>query len=235
VKVAIGMRFWCSAGSCTEQVNAAGGSKLSQVERRHAMIVRNMTVLTLTLSVLSGCGDQNAREKQLHKVAKDWCTVIRASQIIPVYPLTEDLQVGDLFLVQCPVDDQHREYTKDGFLPFDNLIYRLDPCDFRAFYDFSFDSADADRFVLPKTWLKLNPPWQDAPGASFPTYSFSVTAGKGFTIAVPVHAVPVGMSLLSANQANGEISISKAKTYGIDTISLYNQVLAWERKNHPSF
>jgi hypothetical protein len=28
---------------------------------------------------------------------------IRASQVVPVYPLTEDLQPGEVFLVQLPV------------------------------------------------------------------------------------------------------------------------------------
>jgi len=40
------------------------------------------------------------RQHQLERVAKDWCLTIRASQVIPVYPLTEDLQPGDVFLVQ---------------------------------------------------------------------------------------------------------------------------------------
>jgi len=57
----------------------------------------------------AGCATHDAR-KHLEGVAKGWCETIRASQIIPVYPLTQDLTVGDVFLVQTLIfkqsDDQ---------------------------------------------------------------------------------------------------------------------------------
>jgi len=56
---------------------------------------------------------------------QDWSLSIRASQVIPVYPLTEDLQPGDVFLVQTPVEDQVKVYLAKGFLPLDNLVTRL--------------------------------------------------------------------------------------------------------------
>ena len=42
---------------------------------------------------------------------------IRGSQVIPVYPLTEDIQPGDVFLVQLPIDQQQKLYQQNGFLP----------------------------------------------------------------------------------------------------------------------
>ncbi len=56
-------------------------------------------ILAVAVAMLSGCATQKMSGDQLARVAKDWSLGIRASQIIPVYPLTEDLQPGDVFLV----------------------------------------------------------------------------------------------------------------------------------------
>jgi hypothetical protein len=58
-------------------------------------LVRCLPVLAVVSAGLSGC----SYEQQVRNVARDWCMTIRASQVIPVYPLTEDLQPGDIFLV----------------------------------------------------------------------------------------------------------------------------------------
>ena len=67
-------------------------------------------VLAATLA-FSGCSTY-LKKTQLEKVAKDWCLVVRASQVIPVYPLTEDLQPGDVFLVQTPASEEARISTR---------------------------------------------------------------------------------------------------------------------------
>jgi len=189
-------------------------------------------IAAVVVVLVSGCA-QEMRNRNLEKVAKDWCLVIRASQVVPVYPLTEDLQVGDMFLVQHTVDVQHRQYEERGFLPMDNLIARLDPNGFGNFYDHSFASNEPD-ITLPVKWLEPGNEsgWEKAPSASFPTYSFSVRRGAGFSLAVPVQSVPIALSLMGTDAAEGTISIGEAKTYGIDTMSLYQDVLEWERKNH---
>ena len=66
--------------------------------------------LLLAVAVLSGCATQKMSGDQLARVAKDWSLSIRASQVIPVYPLTEDLQPGDVFLVQTPIEEQVKVY-----------------------------------------------------------------------------------------------------------------------------
>ena len=71
-----------------------------------------------------GCAGPSKRE-QLESVAKDWCMTIRASQVIPVYPLTEDLRPGDVFVVEVPVQKQAEIYEKKGFLPLDRIAVRL--------------------------------------------------------------------------------------------------------------
>jgi hypothetical protein len=58
-------------------------------------------------------------------VAKDWCLNIRASQVIPVYPLSEDVEVGDVYLVRTRLEEQVKVYEDEGFLPLENLVTRL--------------------------------------------------------------------------------------------------------------
>ena len=54
--------------------------------------------------------------------------------MIPVYPLTEDLQAGDVFLVQTPVQRQEEVYKESGFLPLDQMVTRLHSLDFAFWY-----------------------------------------------------------------------------------------------------
>src|SRR5260370_25526629 len=82
-------------------------------------------IAMLIATLLGGCC--TGKQTQLEKAAKDWCATIRASQVIPVYPLTEDIQPGDIFLVQVPVDKQQRVFEQKGYLPLDNHLDRLNP------------------------------------------------------------------------------------------------------------
>lgn len=125
--------------------------------------IHRLAVLLLCLG-MAGCV---SRGEQLERVAKDWCETIRASQVIAVYPLTQDLQPGDVFLVQTPIDRQQALYRADGFLPLDNHIARLEPGGYGGFYGYSFLDAD-DPPTLPKDWLAAN--WASAPRVAFPTY-----------------------------------------------------------------
>jgi hypothetical protein len=197
-------------------------------------ILRRLALGALVLLFTAGCATQ-LRNRELERVAKDWSMVVRASQVIPVYPLTEDLQPGDIFLVQVPVDEQEKIYQERGFLPFDNLIHRLNPAGYASFYLKSFD-AGGDRRPLPRSWLAPTDdalPWSASPRSTFPTYSFSVRSGGGFSLALPVHGVPVGLSLLGGDAADGAITIADAHTYGVDTLSLYQEVLAWALGERP--
>jgi hypothetical protein len=192
-----------------------------------------MRVIVWILLALAASGCARAvSDRELQRVARDWSMVIRASQILPVYPLTEDLQPGDIFLVQVTVDEQAKTYRQRGFLPLDNLIFRLDPRGYEAFYRQSFEAGDPQH-VLPKHWLEPGKPasWTLAPNASFPTYAFSARRGGGFNVALPVQGIPVGLSLLGGDATQGTITIAEARTYGVDTISLYDDVRRWAEGN----
>lgn len=170
--------------------------------------------------LLAGCAhlDEQRKEARLQRVAKDWSLVIRASQVIPVYPLTQDMQPGDIFLVQTPVEDQVASYRERGFLPLDYLLYRLQP-DYHEFYR---NPAVA---VPPGRW-GMGSVSDQAPRAGFPSYSFEVSSGAGLELALPVSAVSTGLNFLGASAARGAISLRDAQTYGLDIDTLYEQVRA---------
>lgn len=77
------------------------------------------------LSVIStGCAISQ-RDTGLEGVAKEWSKAIRASQVIPIYPLTEDLQVGDVYVTDFATGEEPDSWLKDGYLPLPQLHARL--------------------------------------------------------------------------------------------------------------
>lgn len=182
-----------------------------------------------TALLTTGCDTTKAKSRQLARVAKDWSLVVRASQVIPVYPLTEDLQPGDIFLVQTREENQVEIYEEKGFLPLDQLIARLQPTNYQHFYLDSY--AIGTNVNTPYHW-KFPADTNDsmsaaAPRAAFPTYNFSVKRGGGVNLALPVQGVPVALNLLGSASAIGSITLADSYTFGVDSDSLLDQVQAW--------
>ncbi|HJW93953.1 MAG TPA: hypothetical protein VJ901_10060 [Thermoanaerobaculia bacterium] len=190
--------------------------------------------IPLALAVLfAGCSlfsPKKAVTQQLENVAKDWCLTMRASQVLCVYPLSEDVQTGDIYLVNTSIPNQIKQYTQNGFLPFDMLLTRLQPVNYRAMYANAYATQDQwgnipHQWQFPPNATTNN--WAAAPHAAFPSYTFGVQQGQSLKLAVPVQAVPIGLSLLNTNEAHGAIEISDASTYGVDQLSLDQQVESW--------
>jgi hypothetical protein len=210
---------------------------------RDHMVQRIAMAVLFALALVTGlaCSSTQATSKQLERVAKDWALTIRASQVVPVYPLTEDVQPGDVFLVQTPIEDEVAVYKAKGFLPLDSHLARLFPYNYAKFYNASF-AVDGNT-VIPRDWrfastqaagrpASTQPTnWAVAPRAAFPSYSFTVTASGGLNLAIPVSGVPIGMSLMGSRNAHGNITIADSYTYGIDESSLLAQTTEWAAKN----
>jgi len=206
---------------------------------------RAALIASLALT-LCGCTSYLKR-KQLEAVARDWCQVVRASQVLPVYPLTEDLQVGDIFLVTRPVGQEASLYSGKGFLPLDQQLGRLHDLDFQSFYEKSFGIGDHTN--TPHHWQfpggkprsrdtaaapadapvrhRTATAWTNAPRAAFPSYSFKVKSGSGLKLALPVQGVPIGLNFLQAGSASGSITIADAYVYGVAHDQLAEKVRLW--------
>ncbi len=190
-----------------------------------------LMLLSLAAALATGCAFD--RRAQLKAVARDWCLTIGASQVIPVYPMTEDIQPGDVFLVQTPVQAQRDAYDDKGFLPLDMHFARLDPAGYVDFYDTSFFDGSGTSPRLIRAWLRPSnaAAWSAAPQAAFPTYSFSVKRGGGLNLAFPISGVPVGLALMGADAADGTVVIGRARTVGVDIASLDAQLRQWAQKD----
>jgi hypothetical protein len=122
-------------------------------------------------------------------------------------------------------------------LPLENVIARLQPTGWQQFYNGAYSVSDTT--VLPRQWqfptpAPTAPPltsWSTAPGAAFPSYTFEVKRGAGASLAIPIQAVPVGLSLLQTSDAYGTVNISSASTYGLPVTVISPQVEEWAVSN----
>jgi len=178
--------------------------------------------------------------------ARDWCMTIRASQVVPVYPLTEDVQPGDVFAVQTPLSRQHEIFEARGFLALDQHVVRLPtthsaesmepgkaPGNAAATRTLPYDSFYRHGYWT-QAWTAAvpRPGWGDAdavkaPRAAFPSYTFDVHRGQGLRLAIPVSGVPLGLGLMRAQRATGTVTLRDAYTYGMDIETLYKELRAW--------
>lgn len=198
----------------------------------------SIVTAAMALAMMSGC---QTRLQSLQSVAKDWCETIRASQIIPVYPLTEDLQPGDVFLVQMSTARQAELYRNRGFLPLDDHRTRLkfDQDAYRKLYFESYWSDDFGgelphtrpaRPITPKPGEESDTPVlteAGAPRVAFPTYSFEVSTSGGLGLALPLKGVPTGFGFLNAKRATGSVTIADARTYGVDARTAHETMVDW--------
>ena len=168
-------------------------------------------LIAVIVATGQGCAT-SMRNQSLQSVARGWCMVIRASQVIPVYPLTEDVQPGDVFLVQVPYETQIKVYQSRGFLPLENLVTRIYPEGYFDFYRGRYGIQNAGAFP-PGMW-QFPPPagtpvdYAMAPRAAFPTYGFTVSRSEGLNAAAPVQGIPVGLNLLNSASADGQAAAS---------------------------
>jgi len=194
------------------------------------------SVLLTGLLFSVGCGNHafKQKERQMQLVARDWAMTIRASQVVPVYPLTQDIQPGDVFLVNQTVAEQSKRFRDRGFMPTDLLVTRLESLDYSTFYSMRGSGESADpcdhenkELVLPRDWRDAPKPkasWERFPRAGFPSYTFEVSNSGGLSVAIPVQAVPVALSVTGAAKATGSMTISDASTYGLDASAIYNKL-----------
>lgn len=179
--------------------------------------------LVAIIILLNGCLTENA---QLQSINKDWNRLIRASHIYPIYPLSEDLQPGDLFFVQTGIEDLS-SWDTSGYIKLDHQIARLYPTNYAEFYKYSFVTGAND---LPHYWIQDNS-WTNAPLAAFPSYSFAVKQGGGANVSLPIQGIPVGLALMAAKAASGQVTIADAHTYGVDEMTLQEQVNKFVNKH----
>jgi hypothetical protein len=185
--------------------------------KAHTSFVNTCFFIPACLATLCGCVPTQ-QSGQLTNVNKDWDKLIRASHVYPIYPLSQDVQPGDVFFVSTAIEDLSA-WDQPGYLPLDHLVTRIYPTNYSNFYSNSWMITN----TLPHLWL-INNGWSNAPAAGFPSFSFSVQQGGGANVSLPIQGIPVGLSLMEAKGASGYVTLTDAHTYGIDEMSLREQV-----------
>lgn len=204
-------------------------------------------LMLVAMMGVGGCADY-LREKQLESVAKGWCQTIRASQVIPVYPLTADLRPGDVFMVQTPIASQASVYRQRGFLALDDHRTRLKKVGYDGVYFNGYfkdphivDPSDPHDYPTRKAEFFTGEDAADkaraslsaaaAPRAAFPTYTFEVSSGLSGAAALPIQGIPVGLNFLNTQKASGTVTIADARTYGASEDALYKGLTEWAERN----
>lgn len=206
----------------------------------------------------SGTFERIEKQRTLERVARDWCLTIRASQVVPVYPLDEDIEVGDSYIVDTPIEELKGYWDSRGYLPIDHRFARFQPSGFAGYYHhggyglsslagvprlWQFPpadtrpkgpgsagaSADADTST-PEKPARMDS-WEQAPRAGFPVYSFRIKRGEGINTAIPVEGIPVALAALGAREATGSVTLKNAYTYGIDEVSLRTDLSCWASRS----
>lgn len=197
-----------------------------------------LSFLAMIAVCIAGCRAPRVSEKDVARIARDWCITIRASQVIPTYPLTEDILPGDVFLVRRPIQQEQREYDERGFLPLPQHVVRIHPSGVEDFY---LSSHGTRNQTDPPYFWRFGSPVAGSndvlhlmPRAAFPSYSFTTRRGGGLNLAVPIQGIPVAMNLVGSSRVEGTVLLKDAYTYGFDQASLQRQLLAWAT-NNPAF
>lgn len=188
----------------------------------------------------SGTFERINRQRSIERVARDWCLTLRASQIIPIYPLREDVEPGMMFVVATSID-KLRDYwwNKRGYLPMDQELDRLPATalPYDNYYRGNFgigtqkDTPEHWRFPVGPAGggnSATSTAWVNAPMAGFPSYSYKIRRGEGMSGALPVHGVPVAMSALGARSASVSVTLKECYTYGVSEKIIRKAVASWE-------
>ena len=133
-----------------------------------------MVVVATLCLFLSSCG-HHVPQSSLEYVAKDWCLTIRASQVMPLYPLEEDIRPGDVYLITSSVESDIKSWQEKGFLPMINRYDRI-----------PIPRADYDRFY--KEGFKPKPTARHFPGLRqrlSPVTAFRLTSAAASGLRFP--------------------------------------------------
>jgi len=159
-------------------------------------------------------------QKELERVAKDWSMTVRASQVMPIYPLEEDIRPGDVYLITNSIESEIESWNRRGFLPLVNRYARI-----------PITHEDYNTFFKNASGISPPPSFNRHPKVAFPSYSFSVDRRGALGLAIPLSSVPVALSMSGARSATGTVVLSDATTLGLPDMVMDACVQRWAAEN----
>jgi hypothetical protein len=184
---------------------------------------RNICIIGGLLLLVSGCISSRERGDALADTGKQYCQSIRALNIFPVYPLNADLQVGDVFLVDQPIENETKIWNEKGFLPLPALFDRLD-----------ISNDTWKKHYVPATFANIPsaiPGQTPAPGASFPEISIDLGRSGGIGAGMPIQGVAVSAQALGTDRVHLALKIGDAFNCGLPEARLMQLVHDWRERN----
>ncbi len=112
----------------------------------------------------SGYFEGKNKQRQVERMARDWCLTVRGSQVIPVYPLDEDIQPGDVYIVDTPIDKLKSYWNRLGYLPIDHRFGRIPVKGYKDYYNGGYGVTETAN--VPRHWqFPKGSTWMDESGA----------------------------------------------------------------------
>lgn len=176
----------------------------------------NVAVCCVVVIALSACTVNP--QKRLERVAKDWSMTIRASQVMPIYPLEENLRPGDIYLSTRSMESDIASWNERGFLPLVNRYARIE----LTKSDFNPQFQNAAGTTSPPSFTRL-------PKAAFPSYTFEVDRRGSLGLAIPLSSVPVALAIAGAQSATGSVVLKKATTLGLPDMVMNEHIHSWAK------
>lgn len=183
------------------------------------MMLKTKGILVVVSCTLASCGIM-APKNSLERVAKDWSMTVRASQVMPVYPLDEDLRPGDVFISKNDIASEIETWESKGFLPLINRYDRI------AIAQAEYDNLYANGFAITDAAS-----FHRAPNTAFPSYTFSVDKRGALGLAIPLNSVPVALSVAGAQSATGSVVFKGASNQGLTDKAMNRLIGKWATDN----
>jgi hypothetical protein len=187
-------------------------------------------ILVPGIFLLSGC--QSAPPDSSF-VAKQWSESIGSLNISPVYPPTEDLQVGDVFIALegAPLEKGSDYLARAAFLDHVDVTGKLN-----ELYKSRFSFPETADPVQGKIW-KQNEAKQDVfkppatitrlPLVAFPGFTVVKVRSAQLNASYPVQAFQFLFGASYSDDASVTISIPAAETYGIGIYDAAQILTGW--------
>lgn len=178
--------------------------------------MKKMTAAARTLAVLvcvvsaTGCGSSH-RAHAHESVARQWYLALRSQQVIPAYPISSDVAVGDV-LLSDPTEQWFREsvaFNLDGFMSISQRVGNIA----ETTPDGTIDTSEGV--------------------AAFPAISFSADRSTSVSAGLPLESVSIGLTHLDSRQATVSVVLTDVQTEGVDLARV--PILAfdwWDEKQH---
>lgn len=185
------------------------------------MMRKGIVTGTLILSCLltASCGLMTPKNS-LERVAKDWSMTVRASQVMPIFPLDEDLRPGDVYISHNDITAEIETWESKGFLPLVNRYDRIpiNKSEYDTLYANGFSETGGASFYR-------------APGTAFPSYTFSVDKRGSLGLALPLNSVPVALAAGGAQGATGSAVFKGASNQGLNDKEMGRIIGRWAATN----